>query len=70
VNFDEIGWLRKHSPAWRLLCADNAPLVLGFLEKVFVEENVRSLCATDLAGQLDDELYALNQRPGEPAFPN
>jgi flagellar motility protein MotE (MotC chaperone) len=69
VNFDEIGWLRKHSPAWRLLCADNAPLVLGFLEKVFVEENVRSISATDLAGQLDDEFYALNQRPGEPAFP-
>jgi hypothetical protein len=69
VNFDEIGWLRKHSPAWRLLCADNAPLVLGFLEKVFVEGNVRSISATDLASHLDDELYALNERLGETAFP-
>jgi flagellar motility protein MotE (MotC chaperone) len=69
VNFDEIGWLRKHSPAWRLLCADNAPLVLGFLEKVFVEKNVRSISATDLASHLDDELYALNERSGEPVFP-
>jgi len=69
VNFDEIGWLQKHSPAWRLLCADNAPLILGFLEKIFVERNVRSISGTDLASHLDDELYALHERLGEAAFP-
>ena len=61
VSFDEIAWLRANSPAWRLLRADNAPLVLSFLNQVFVEENVRSMPATELAGRLDDELYALNQ---------
>jgi len=31
VSLDEIAWLRTNSPAWRLLRADNAPLVLSFL---------------------------------------
>ncbi|HVB44964.1 MAG TPA: DUF3375 domain-containing protein [Streptosporangiaceae bacterium] len=69
VEYDELGWLRKHSPAWRLLCADNAALLLSFFEQVFVEDNVRSISATDLASRLDDYLYALNERLGEQAFP-
>jgi len=43
----------------------NAPLVLSFLHRVFVADNVRSISATELASRLDDELYALNQRDGE-----
>jgi hypothetical protein len=62
ASFDEIAWLRANSPAWRLLRADNAPLVLSFLNLVFVAENVRSIPAAELASRLDDELYALNQR--------
>src|SRR5262245_34399756 len=64
-SLDEIAWLRDNSPAWRLLRADNAPLVLSFLHRVFVADNVRSISATELASRLDDELYALNQREGE-----
>jgi Protein of unknown function (DUF3375) len=64
-SFDEIAWLRDNSPAWRLLRADNAPLVLSFLHRVFVTDNVRSVPATELASRLDDELYALNQRDSE-----
>ncbi len=66
MSFDEVAWLRDNSPAWRLLRADHAPLVLSFLHQVFVEQNVRSIPATDLASRLDDELYALNERDGEP----
>lgn len=62
TSFDEIAWLRANSPAWRLLRADSAPLVLSFLSRVFVDENVRSIGATSLASRLDDELYALNER--------
>ena len=36
VGFDEISWLRGNSPAWRPLRAENAPLVLSFLDQVFV----------------------------------
>jgi Protein of unknown function (DUF3375) len=64
LSFDEIAWLRANSPAWRLLSADNAPLVLSFLHRVFVVENVRSISATELSSRLDDELYALNERNG------
>jgi hypothetical protein len=64
-SFDEIAWLRDNSPAWRLLRADNAPLVLSFLHRVFVADNVRSIPATELVSRLDDELYALNQRDSE-----
>jgi flagellar motility protein MotE (MotC chaperone) len=68
MTFDEIGSLRASSPAWRLLRADSAPLVLSFLHHVFVEENIRSIAGTELASRLDDELYALNERsPG--SFP-
>jgi hypothetical protein len=62
ARFDELAWLRDNSPAWRLLRADNAPLVLSFLHQVFVAENVRSIPAAELASRLDDELYALNER--------
>ena len=64
-SLDEIEWLRDNSPAWRLLRADNAPLVLSFLHRVFVAENVRSISVTELARRLDDELYALNQREAD-----
>jgi hypothetical protein len=62
VSFDEVAWLRANSPAWRLLRAENAPLVLSFLHGVFVKDNVRSIAAAELASRLDDALYALNER--------
>lgn len=69
MEFEELESLRRSSPAWRLLCADNAPFVLGFLGRVFVQDNVRSISGADLASRLDDELYALNERMGEGTFP-
>jgi Protein of unknown function (DUF3375) len=62
VAYDDVAWLLANSPAWRLLRADSAPLVLSFLHRVFVADNVRSISATELASRLDDELYALNER--------
>ena len=68
VSFDDIAWLRANNPAWRLLRADSSPLVLSFLHRVFVADNVRAISASDLENRLDDELYALNERqPG--SFP-
>lgn len=69
MRYEDVVALRKHSPAWRLLRADNASLVLSFLHRVFVEENARSVTAAELTSQLDDELYALNERLGEGTFP-
>jgi flagellar motility protein MotE (MotC chaperone) len=67
LTFDEVAWLRANSPAWRLLTAQHAPLILSFLHRVFVADNTRSISATELASTLDDELYALNEQA--PRFP-
>jgi hypothetical protein len=69
MRYEEIAALRAGSPAWRLLRADNAPLVLSFLGRVFVDDNVRDVSASQLIGWLDDELFALNERIGEGTYP-
>ena len=69
MDYDELVSMRANSPAWRLLRADNAPLVLSVLGRIFVAENVRSISAGDLISLVDDELYALNARIGVGTFP-
>jgi hypothetical protein len=69
VRFEEIEALRRHHPAWRLLRAETAPLVLSFLSQVFVEGNARSIAASDLVRRLDDVLYVLREELGDGAFP-
>lgn len=69
VNYEEVASLLAHSPAWRLLRADNAPLILSFLSRVFVEDNIRDISASQLISRLDDELFAVNERLGEGAYP-
>ncbi|MCW2620677.1 MAG: uncharacterized protein JWL64_279, partial [Frankiales bacterium] len=64
MELDEIRLLERH-PAWRLLRARNAPLVLGFLGAVFVEGNDGALGQAQLADRLDDYLFAAND--GRPA---
>lgn len=68
ISIDEVTWLRANSPAWRLLRAENAPLVLSFLHRVFVQGNARAISAADLEALLDDELYAVRQRSPD-SFP-
>ncbi len=69
LDFATLDTLRTHHPAWRLLRSDHAPLVAGFLQRVFVAPNVRVMAAADLAEALGDELYALRLQRGEGAFP-
>lgn len=69
MDFITLDALRNYHPAWRLLRSDHAPLVASFLHRVFVLPNVRIISAADLAGALEDELYALRQRLGPEAFP-
>ena len=69
MQYDELAHLRAQHPAWALLRANNAPLILSFLGRVFVDNNSSDLPATVLTAALDEELYALNQRLGEESFP-
>ncbi len=69
MDYDDLETLRRSEPAWRLLCAEHAPLLLTFLGRVFIDDNVREISASELTDRLDDELYALNERLGEGKFP-
>jgi Protein of unknown function (DUF3375) len=68
LDFQTLSSLLAHHPAWRLLRADHAPLIVSFLNRVFVVPNARIIAATDLAEKLEDELYTLRQTLGEDAF--
>jgi Protein of unknown function (DUF3375) len=68
MRYEDVEDLRQHA-AWRLLRADNAPLVLSFLGRVFGEENSGALPLAELVARLADELHAVNERLSEPRFP-
>lgn len=60
----------KHShPAWKLLRADLAPLVVSFLSKVFLQPNVRQYAASELESKLEDELFQLRAMHGDELYP-
>lgn len=61
--------LRDRHPAWRLLASPHAPLVAGFLHRVFVTPNVRLMSEADLAEALEDELFGLREQLGADAYP-
>lgn len=71
LNHDHLVTLRSHHPGWRLLAADSAPLVAGFLHHCFLEPNLRSLPEQELIARLDDYLHHLRQRQAqnEDAYP-
>ncbi len=69
LEYATLELLRQNHPAWRLLCAHHAPLVAGFLHRVFIKPNVRNLSQADLVEALEDELFALRQQMGDEAFP-
>lgn len=68
INYDTLV-RRTQQPAWLLLRSDHAPLVVSFLNRLFVESNVRVMDAADLAAALEDELFVLRERYGEESFP-
>lgn len=68
VDLDDIESLRERHPAWKLLRASSASLVLSFLGRHFVEQNEGATPASRLIDALDDHLYAARQRDPE-AYP-
>lgn len=69
MDHADIERLSQRHTAWRLLRAGNAPLVLSFLGRFFVEDNQGSTSATVLADALDDVLFALDQAsPADPRY--
>lgn len=62
MELDEIRMLADTSPAWRLLRARNAPLVLAFLGQHFVEHNAGARSQSELVEALDELLHVVNAR--------
>lgn len=69
LDYSHLEQLRRTHPAWRLLRSDHAPLVAAFLNRVFVEPNVRVIRQADLAEALEDELFAVREEYGRELFP-
>lgn len=69
LDYTTLELLRQNHPAWRLLCAQHAPLVAGFLHRAFIASNVRVISQADLVEALEDELFALREHVGAQAFP-
>lgn len=62
---DELTTLREQHPAWRLLRAQNSPLVLSFLGAHFVDQHHGATAASVLVDALDEHLYAIRQADPE-----
>jgi hypothetical protein len=68
-SYTNLNLLFKIHPSWRLLRAENAPLILSFLDNVFVQPNVRIMTQEDLVSKLEDTLYQLRISEGAESFP-
>ena len=68
MQYEYLLSLKKH-PAWRLLTADTAPLILSFFHLAFIRSNRRAIAAGELTAKLDDYLYHLRQIHGDDLFP-
>lgn len=69
MDHDYLLELKRSHPALRLLAADTAPLILGFLYKVFVQPNRRGIGQDELESQLDDYLFGLHRIYGDDMYP-
>lgn len=65
MEHETIEALRERHPAWRLLRAANASLIISFLGRFFVEGNRGATSAAKVAAALDQDLYALNAVAGD-----
>lgn len=68
MDYETLDLLRGRHPAWRLLCAQHAPLIASFLHRAFIAGNVRYITQADLTEALEDYLFALRERYGQDSF--
>jgi flagellar motility protein MotE (MotC chaperone) len=61
MDHDTLDRMRQSHPAWRLLNAEHAPLVLSFLILAFVQPNRRAILAPELTASLDAYLDQLRE---------
>lgn len=69
MDYKYLESLKRTHPAWRLLTADNAPFVISFLERIFIQGNVRGIRESLINEKMDDHILYLNSIYGDDAFP-
>jgi Protein of unknown function (DUF3375) len=69
LDYETLSSFKKVHPAWRLLDADHAPLIVSFLNRVYISENVRNISQIELISKLEDELFYLREVEGEEKYP-
>lgn len=69
LDFHSLRALRRSHPAWRLLVADHAPLIVSFLQRTYLQPNVRTLSQDELRSRLEDTLFTLREQVGAEEFP-
>jgi hypothetical protein len=69
MDFSAAHALRSTHPAWRLVAAGNAALIVSFFHRTFVVPNVRTLARSALVARLEDFLHDLRQQLGDDEFP-
>ena len=68
-DLDGLDLLRTRHPAWRLLRAENAPFILGFLHRTFVAEQLRQIPESEAVRRLDDHLFTCRALAGGGSYP-
>jgi Protein of unknown function (DUF3375) len=69
MEYNTLLTLRQKHPAWRLLLADHAPLIISFLFKTFIQPNIRAIVQPELVSRLDDYLYSIRAELENDPFP-
>ena len=69
MNYEYLNRLKAAHPAWRLLTADSAPFIISFLEKIFIEGNIRSIAESALEEKLEDYLLTIRSIYGDESYP-
>lgn len=69
LDYFELKQMRKAHPAWRLMAAENSPLIAGFLDRVFADVKVRQIAESEILMRLEDYLFSLRELEPEDRFP-
>ena len=69
LDYHALVALRRQHPAWRLVTADHAPLIISVLYRHFIQPNTRTISRVDLVARVDDDLFELREILGENEFP-
>ena len=52
MSYESLKYLRHHHKAWKLLASTNAPFVISFLHKVFIEKRIREISEYEIIALL------------------